>query len=192
MLALSMPMPALALLSFVRALLQAPACAHECDALAGTDRQTCLLTCEQHERPSDSGVTTWHREDRLGGAPPGSAHEGESNTTTREQTTDARGNVTTRGDATAHGTTAAGPRPSTPTPSTTTANARSASRATSPARAATTGSAARDDWFGIASCQRECDPRDVDHERARCKLGCLRLSTRWTGSRAAKAFDARR
>src|SRR5687768_17284453 len=71
-------------------------CRRECDAItAETDRQTCLLQCDQSDAPGNgTGTTKWRREERLGGAPPGSKHEGESDTTTTVETTKRDGTTT--------------------------------------------------------------------------------------------------
>src|SRR5262249_10654306 len=83
-------------------------CASECAAQEGTDRQTCLLQCEQQETPrSGTGMTRWHRQENLGGAPPGSQHEGEAETivTTTTTTADGSSNTTTTSASGAKGTT---------------------------------------------------------------------------------------
>ncbi len=154
-------------------------CAAQCDALAGTDRSTCLLQCEQRERPSDSGMTTWRRQERLGGAPPGSAHVDEAGSTTVVQTVGADGErtttTTTRDRSGAHTVTQRGEPP----PSKTASAPPSASAA--PRR----DGVAPDAWPALARCQASCDPRAQASDRATCKLTCLQLSTHFRGSRTA-------
>ncbi|MBX7081537.1 MAG: hypothetical protein K1X88_20215 [Nannocystaceae bacterium] len=166
-------------------------CTAQCDALEGTDRSTCLLQCEQREQPSKSGMTTWRREERLGGAPPGSAHADEAGSTTVEQTVAADGErtttTTTRDRSGTHAVTQQGePSPakaaSSPVPTRTAAPPVSAA----PRR----DGVAPDAWPALAKCQASCDPRAEASARATCKLTCLQLSTHFRGSRTA-AFLSR-
>jgi hypothetical protein len=130
-------------------------CASECATQEGTDRQTCLLQCDQQETPrSGTGVTRWRREDNLGGAPPGSAHEGEAESITTTTTTTADG-----------------------TSSTTTSTTRSAAQ--SKPSATPTSKRSREDYPALAKCMNGCDPDTVASSRAQCKLSCLRLSVHW-------------
>jgi hypothetical protein len=137
-------------------------CATECAALAaGTDRQTCLLQCDQADAPRDSGMTTWRREEHLGGAPPGSPHEHESGTTTVTETMTADGTTTTtrttgkRGNAAATGSMG----PTTPRPAVVAVN-----------------QAAAGPWIVLSRCQARCDPERAASPRAVCKLRCLEAS----------------
>ncbi len=136
-------------------------CASECAAVAaGTDRQTCLLQCDQADAPRDSGMTTWRREEHLGGAPPGSPHEHESGTTTVTETTTADG--TTKTTTTTGKRGAAAPRP--------------ASTATPRAAAVAVNQAAAGPWLVLSRCQARCDPERAASPRAACKLRCLEAS----------------
>ncbi|HWB81205.1 MAG TPA: hypothetical protein VG755_39850 [Nannocystaceae bacterium] len=137
-------------------------CASECAAQAGTDRQTCLLQCEQQETPrSGTGMTRWHRQENLGGAPPDSPHAGEDETVVTTTTTTAEGTSTTTTTSTSGATTKSG------------AAAKPASvRAASAKRGG-------EDYPALAKCMNGCDPDSVAHTRAQCKLGCLRLSVHW-------------
>jgi hypothetical protein len=159
-------MATLGVLALVSMLGAAPAgeCARACDAIAAeTDRQTCLLQCDQSERPSDgTGVQKWRREERLGGAPPGSKHENESGTTTTIETTRRDGatsvetTTTRRSGATVAATPASSPVP------TKAPQARNMSAA--------------GPWIVLAKCQLGCDVDRNARTRATCKLGCLDAS----------------
>lgn len=148
------------------------ACRTSCEAIASaTDRQTCLLQCDQHEPGRDTGgVTRTHTEERKGGAPPGSAHEFEGGSTTTVETTAPGGTRKTttktnkRGTAVTQDTGATTTRPA----------ARSASPSGDP-RVASNQQAAGP-WIVLAGCQRRCDPEAVPLQRAACKLQCLDAS----------------
>jgi hypothetical protein len=150
-------------------------CASECAALEGTDRQTCLLQCDQQETPrSGTGMTRWHRQENLGGAPPGSQHEGEAETITTTTSTTADGTSTTTTTTTSgRGTTksSASPKP-----------ASTAVRAT-PTITSSRAPGQREDYAALAKCMNGCDPQTEAHTRAQCKLGCLRLSVHWRSNR---------
>jgi hypothetical protein len=143
----------------------AQGCASDCAAIAeGTDRQTCLLQCEQRDTPRESGMTTWRREEHLGGAPPGSPHEYESGTTTRTETTTAEGTTTTITTTGKRGTAAA-------------AGTKSAAAPRRPVvAAAAVNQAAAGPWIVLSRCQARCDPERAASPRAACKLRCLEAS----------------
>lgn len=140
-------------------------CASECSALAGTDRQTCLLQCDQQETPrSGTGMTRWHRQENLGGAPPDSPHAGEDETIVTTTTTTADGTST----STTTATSAKG------------AVTKSGASAKPVAvRAVTASKRGGEDYAALAKCMNGCDPDTVAHTRAQCKLSCLRLSVHW-------------
>lgn len=142
------------------------ACASECAAEAGTDQQTCLLQCEQRDTPRrDTGATRWRRQEQLGGAPPGSPHEGEAESVTTTTTTSADGTSTTTTKSTGgKGTTTRAGLPAAAAPTT---------------KRATTTTALREDYPALARCMNGCDPQTDARPRAQCKLGCLQLSMHW-------------
>lgn len=147
-------------------------CSSECATEDGTDRQTCLLQCEQQATPRrGTAITRTHRQENQGGAPPGSAHEGEAETITTTTTTTADGTSATS-------TTTTGSSGTTTTKGT-------AKPAGAPAVRAVTqhASGPREDYAAIAKCMNGCDPQTEAHTRAQCKLGCLRLSMHWRANR---------
>ncbi len=147
-------------------LLAAPAgdCRRECEAIeAETDRQTCLLQCDQKDSPGDgTGTTRWRREERLGGAPPGSKHEHEGGTTTTVETTRRDGTTSTETTTTKK----SGQVVTSGTPTTT---------ARPPANTPRNMSAAGP-WLVLAKCQTTCDADRNAPSRAKCKLVCLDAS----------------
>ena len=156
-------LPALLALSVMA---PAESCASECASLEGTDRQTCLLQCDQQETPrSGTGMTRWHRQENLGGAPPGSQHAGEDETVVTTTTTTADGTSSTttsttgaKGSATKNGVSA---------------------KPTAVRAVTATSKRSGEDYPALAKCMNGCDPDTVAHTRAQCKLGCLRLSVHW-------------
>lgn len=153
-------------MTILASMLAGPAgdCRRECEGiLAETDRQTCLLQCDQSASPGDStGTTRWRREERLGGAPPGSQHEDESGTTTIVETTNRDGltatEITTTKKSGKTVTTGGGPTPV---------------RTTAPV-ARNMGAAGP--WLVLAKCQSTCDADRNAPTRATCKLKCLAAS----------------
>jgi len=153
-------------MTMLASMLAGPAgdCRRECEAIAAeTDRQTCLLQCDQSERPGDgTGTTRWRREERLGGAPPGSQHENESGTTTIVETTNLDGITATEITTTKKSR-----------KTVTTGNAATPVRTTAPVAR---NMSAAGPWLVLAKCQSTCDADRSAPTRATCKLKCLAAS----------------
>lgn len=144
-----------------------PDCRSDCESLGGTDRQTCLLQCGQQDAPRDSGRTEWRREERLGGAPPGSAHEDESGTTTTVETINPDGTKSTTITTTSkRGTKVVTPAPAPP----------GAPASPRPSAVVARNAAAAGPWIVLAGCQSRCDADREPKRRATCKLACLDAS----------------
>lgn len=149
----------------------ADACRESCDAIeSATDRQTCRLQCDQQDPGRErGGVTTWHTEERKGGAPPGSAHELEGGSTTTVETT-------TPGGARSTTTTQTNKRGTTVTRDAVTEKTTAATPAAPNDRPAARNQRAAGPWIVLAGCQARCDTDTAPRRRATCKLQCLDAS----------------